>query len=181
MTRLTQAHRLHWIVIPGQPDRSSIVIDHYAPAHTAEVIELLDLVGLAPPTDDAAQIVLPVSLALDGRDSGGLGITTRSVGGLAQMFSAAIEIPKQDLEKGVATPYPPLGLAGKGLRIHYSETRPGHAAVAVQYCDGWFYIREDDLVTKRFFRLMAALWSVTIAESTPQGFSAPVLTVPVSR
>jgi hypothetical protein len=178
LTRLSQMHHLQWVVTPGQPDRSSLVIDQYAPTYTAEVLELLELPA---PTDDSTRIILPVFLALDGRDFGGLGITTRSVGDLVHILSAAIEVPVQDLQQGVATTYSPLGQTGNGLRIRYSETRPERAAVVVQYRSGWFYIDETDLVTKRFFRLMVALWSVTIAESIPQGSIAPVLTVPVSR
>ena len=181
ITRLTQADRLHWAEDPGQSGRFSIVIDHYAPSFTAEVRELLGLLGLAAPTDPYARLILPVFLALDGRDSGGLGMTTRSVGDLVEMLSAAVKVPEQDLRKGAATTYPPLGLAGSGLRIHHSQSGPEHAAVAVQYRDRWFYIDESDQATKRFFRLMAALWSVTIAESAPKGSAAPVLTVPVGR
>jgi hypothetical protein len=80
ITRLRQARHLHWVVTPGQPDRSSIVIDGYAPRYTAEVIELLELLGLPAPTEDSERIILTVFLTLDGRGSGGLSITTRSVG-----------------------------------------------------------------------------------------------------
>ncbi|MEA3292375.1 MAG: hypothetical protein U9Q71_08780 [Pseudomonadota bacterium] len=51
----------------------------------------------------------------------------------------------------------------------------------MQYRDGWFSIDDRDQATKQFFKLMVTLWSVTIAESTPKGAAAPVLTVPVSR
>ena len=182
MTMLTEAHCLHWIENPQQSGSSSIVIDHYAPAYTTEVGELLTLSGLPAPTPDSAgQVILPVFLALDGRKSRSLGITTRSVADLMNILSAAIDVPEEELHKGVAATYPQSGLAGRGLRIHHSNTRPEHATVAVQYRDGWFYIDETDQATKRFFRLMSALWSVTIAESAPKGSAAPVLTVPVSR
>lgn len=181
MTRLTQARRLHWVENPRQTGSFSIVIDDYAPAYTAEVRELLNLLGVPAQKDRSAQVILPVSLALDGRGSGGLGITTRSVGELVQILSAATQVPEEDLRNGAATTYPPLGPAGRGLRVHHSKTKPEHAAVAVQYRDGWFYIDETDQITKRFFRLMGALWSVTIAENAPKGSAAPVLTVPVSR
>jgi len=181
MTRLTLAHRLHWVEDSRQPDHFSIAIDHYEPDYTAEVRELLDLLGLPGPAGRAAQVTLPVFLTVDGHASGGVGIITRSVGDLVEMLSAAIEVPEEDVRRGVARTYPPPGPAGKGLRIHYSKTRPEHAAVAVRYRDGWFYIDETDQVTKRFFRLMAALWSVSIAESAARGSAAPVLTVPVSR
>lgn len=181
MTRLTEANCLHWIENQRQSGSYSIIIDHYAPTYTAEVGELLTLSGLPAPTDSSAQVILPVFLAMDGHESDSLGITTRSVADLMKILSAAIDVPEEDLRKGVAATYPEPGLAGRGLRIHHSRTKPEHTTVAVQYRDGWFYIDETDQATKRFFRLMGVLWSVTIAESTPKGHAAPVLTIPVSR
>ena len=181
LTSLTQAHRLHWIVPPEHPDKPSVVMDHYAPTHTAEVIELLNLFGLPAPTDHTARIILPISFGLDGSESAGLGITTRSIADLVEILSAAIEIPEWDRQKGVATSYPPPGLAGEGLRIHFSKVKPESASVAVEYRDGWFYIDEGDLITKRFFRLLSALWSSTIAECTARGYATPLLTLPVHR
>jgi hypothetical protein len=64
--------------------------------------------------------------------------------------------------------------------VRRSEKKPKDASVAVEYRDGWFYIDETDQATKRFFRLLGALWSVSIADSAV-GSPAPVLTVPVSR
>lgn len=181
ITRLTQAHRLHWVEDGQQSGRFSIVIDQYAPTYLAEVDELLGLIGLSAPRDPASRVIVPVFLALDSRDSSGMGLTTRSVGDLMEILSAAIEIPDDDQHSGVAATYPRLGLAGEKLRVHHSTARPEHAAVAVQYRDSWFYIDETDQATKRFFRLMSALWSATIADSASKGFAAPVLTVPVSR
>ena len=116
-----------------------------------------------------------------GATSGGIGIITRSVWDLVEILSAAIEVPEEDQRNGVVATYPPPGLAGRELRVRRSKDSPKQAAVAVKYRDGWFYIDETDQATKRFFRLMGALWSVTIAESTAKGSAAPVLTVPVSR
>lgn len=181
MTTLTQAHRLHWIEDPGEYGRFLIVIDRYAPAYTTEVSELLALLGLPAAKDNSARVALPVFLALDGRDSGGVGLTTRSVGDLVEILSAAIEVPEEDQRTRVAAAYPPPSLAGSELRVRHSKTKPARAAVAVEYRDGWFFIDETDQATKRFFRLMESLWSVTIADSAPKGSVAPVLTVPVSR
>lgn len=123
---------------------------------------MLNLLGLPALTDSSSQVILPVFLALDGRASGGVGITTRSVGDLVEILSAAVEVSEEEQRNGVATTYPPPGLAGRGLGIRRSETRPEYAAVAVQYRDDWFYIDDTDQATKRFFRLLGALWCVTI-------------------
>jgi len=181
MTELTQAHRLHWVEDPQQNDSFSIVIDQSDPTHAAKISELLRLLGLSALENRSPRVILPVSLALDERDTSGISIITRSVFDLAEILSAAIEVPEEDQRNGVTTSYPPPGLAGRELKIRRAQTRPKHAAVAVKYRDGWFYIDETDRVTRRFFRLLGSLWSVTIAESAVKHPAAPVLTVPVSR
>ena len=180
MTKLARAHRLRWTQDPRQNGRFSIVIDHYSPDYAGEVNELFTLLGMPAPKNRSSRIVLPVSLALDGQDSGGIGITTRSVFNLVDILSGAVEIPALEQADGVAVSYPPPGLVGKQLRVRRAKTEPGHASVAVRYRDGWFYIDERDQATKQFFRLLATLFSVNIADSVDRN-SAPVLTVPVSR
>jgi hypothetical protein len=181
LTTLTQANRLHWVTAPERAGQYSIVVDHYAPEYASDVDEFIELLGLPRPAEADLQLVVPVYLALDGRRSGGIGITTRSVGDLIEMLSAAIDVPDEDQQSGFAASFPPLGPAGQDLRVRFSESRPENAAVAVPYRGGWFFIDDADQPTKRFFRLMSALWSVTIADSTAHAASAPVLTVPVSR
>jgi hypothetical protein len=181
MTKLSQVHCLHWIENSQHVSSYSIVIDRYAPVYAAEVDELLKLLGLPKQSRGGTRVILPVVLALDGRDSKGVGITTRSVADLMEILSAAIKVPEEDVVKGVAAVYPSPGLVGKDLRVDYSQARPEHATVAVPFRNGWFYIDETDQTTKKYFRLMSALWSVSIADSAADGSARPVLTVPVSR
>lgn len=180
MATLTQAQCLHWIEDP-QDGGYSIVIDNYAPMHTAWVMELLDLLGLPKPQAGQDRVILPVSLALHGRENGGIGIITRSVYDLGEILSASIEVPEHEKDSGIVAMYPPTGLAGEKLRIRHATEKPEHAYIRVKHRDNWFYIGETDQPTKQFFRLTSTLWSLTIAESTAKGASAPVLTVPVSR
>ena len=181
VTDLTRAQRLNWVKEPGRKGVLSLVIDRTTPAARENADALLRLLELPEPEDAAARVIVPFSLALDGRDHGGIGITTRSVYDLLEILSAAIEVPESDQRDGITTSYPQLGHVGKGLRIACAGTRPEHASVAVKYRNGWFYIDERDQATKQFFRLMGTLWSTTIAESASEVTSAPVLTVPVSR
>jgi len=97
------------------------------------------------------------------------------------MLSAAVHVPEADQRNGAAATYPPLGPAGKALRVRRAAARPEHAYVAVKHRDEWFYIDDTDQATKRFFRLLSVLWSVTITERTAKEASAPVLTAPVTR
>lgn len=181
MTELARAHRLHWVRDPSQETRFSIIIDHYWPDDTDKVNELLTLLGISAPKPRPSRVMLPVSLALDGKDSGGIGITTRSLFELLEILSGAVDIPDQDRASGVAVTYPSPGMVGKQLRIHHAGTKPTHASVAVKYRDSWFYIDEKDQATKQFFRLLTMLLAVNIVESTGGASAAPVLTVPVSR
>ena len=75
----------------------------------------------------------------------------------------------------MATSYPRPGPAGQGLRVHYTDARPEHAYIAVEYRDGWFYIDERDLATKRYFKLLGGLWSSTIADAAGKTSTAPIL------
>lgn len=95
ISELALAHRLHWIQDPQQDDRFSIIIDHYSPEYADEVHELLTLLGMSIPENRSLRIALPVSLALEGQDSGGIGITTRSVFDMLEILSGAIEVPER--------------------------------------------------------------------------------------
>ena len=181
MAELTRAHRLNWVENPERKGHFSLVIDQTAPAHAARVKELLRLLSLPPGDYHTPQVVIPVALALNGAQSGILGITTRSVWDLVEILTAAIEVPPRDERDGVAAPAPPPGRTGKTLRIQHAEDRPETAYIAVQHRDGWFYIDERDLVTKKYFKLLGGLWSMAMANAVGQGPAAPVLTVPVSR
>jgi hypothetical protein len=142
---------------------------------------LLTLLAIHEPQNLSSRVTLPVSLALNAQESGGVGFTTRSVIELLEILSGAVEVPEQDHATGVAVRYPRPGILGRQLRVHYSRTKPAHASVAVQYRDVWFYIDEKDQATKQFFRLLTTLLSVHMAESTGGTAAAPVLTVPVTR
>ena len=178
---LTRMYRLHWVAAPEPADSFSIVIDRADVTNGAQVEELLSLLGLPQPDDNSTTIDLPVSLALHGRESSGVAIITRSVYDLAEILAAAVEVPERDQGDGAAADYPRPGPVGSTLRIRRSADRPDRAAVTVPYRDGWFYIDDRDRATKGFFRLLASLWSVAIADTTAGAAAAPVLTVPVSR
>jgi hypothetical protein len=180
ITDLTRAHRLEWVEDPAGSGRYVIVIDDYAAHFSDQVEELRDLLDL--PESDAAQdrIVLPTSIASEGREPGGIGITTRSVYRLVELMAANVEVPAADQSAGVVVDYPPTGPAAKGLRVRYATQKPEGAYVAVDYRDGWFYIDDSDIATKRYFRILGSLWAVAIHESASKT-AAPVLTVPVSR
>ena len=107
-------------------------------------------------------------------------MTTCSILELIEILSAAIAVPEEHSGTGLATRYPPPGLAGKAVRILRARERPANASVAVKYRQSWFYIEETDQATKLMFRILRALWKDRIAATT-QRQSAPLLTIPVGQ
>jgi hypothetical protein len=178
---LARNHRLQWVESATDKAQLSIVIDQSEARHAAQVKQLLQLLGLPAAKPGQGQVVIPVFLALDGAASGGLGLTTRSLWDMVEIFSASIEVPAADEAAGVVTPAPPPGRVGRQLKIAFSTDEPEHAYIAVAYREGWFYIDERDLITKEYFRLLASLWTMTMSKAIGQGAAAPLLTVPVSN
>jgi len=178
MVSLARNQVLRWVKDPGHPGGFALSIAYYAPQFSAEVGELMALLGLDIPHKPGTSLVIPVTTAVGANRNQAIALRTRSLYQLGELLSAAVELPVADQRPGVARRYPPSGLLGSRLHIHWSETRPQRAAVAVYYRRGWFYIADDDANTKGYFLFLTAMWSVTIAEAA-SGASAPVLTVPV--
>jgi hypothetical protein len=178
MAELTTLGCLHWV--ETRPGEFAIAIERCGAEHVEAVAALLDVLGIPISHATSAGLVLPVGLGLKRTKDTDIIITTRSILDLMELLSAAIEIPQSDVESGIAKNYGPPGELGSHLKVAYSKDRPQHASVAVPYRGGWFYIDERDQATKRFFRVLTTLWTITIAENTGTTH-APVLTVPVSR
>lgn len=181
MAELTRKHRLSWVENTSGSGEFSILIDQSAPDHTAMVKELLALLGLSGRYSESENIVIPVVLSLDAAAEGAIGMSTRSVFDLVEILTARVQIPPIDVENGVASEYPPAGRLGQDLVVHFSESEPEHAYIAVAYRSGWFYIDERDRVTKAYFKLLGGLWSLAVSSAMSDGPAAPVLTVPVSN
>jgi hypothetical protein len=61
------------------------------------------------------------------------------------------------------------------IEIHSSKSNPGHAFVAVNYRDTWFWIDDRDLKSKRTFAFMMLLF--TLAD-TGEKEPLPLVTIP---
>lgn len=177
MAELSELGCLHWVAI--KPGEFAVAIERCSAEHAESVTALLELLSVTAPAPDSG-LVLPVGLALQRTTETEISFTTRSIVGLMELLSAAIDVPQADLDSGTAKRYGTPGPAGARLHVLFSKDQPEHAAVAVPYRGGWFYIDERDQTTKRFFRLLTTLWTVTLADNTG-ATNAPVLTVPVSR
>jgi hypothetical protein len=178
---LGRAEVLSWVNESGHGGGYALVIHHFRPDYEADVGELLRLLGLPGPSPDADLIVIPVSQGPGAGSGEKIVITTRSVYDLVEIFSAAVDIPPKDIERGAAINYPPASPLGKSLHIRHARSKPENAYVAVKHRDWWYYIDSTDQPTKRFFQLLTVLWSATIAESTAKVQKAPILMLPASR
>jgi hypothetical protein len=181
VSQLGQAEVLNWVDDPKSENRFSIVIHHFRPQYEAETRELLHLLGQPWPASDTGKIIIPVSQGVGGGAGEGIAFTIRSVFDLMEIFSAAVDIPAEDIESGAAVNYPPASPLGEKLHIHRFRAKPENAYVAVEYHGWWYSIIETDQPTKRFFHLMTVLWSVTIAESTNKSQKSPILMLPASH
>lgn len=176
MVSLQRQHSLEWV---GDTD-GKLGLLFREPNSDSQVVELLDLLGIKNKPSNTASLTLPVTLSLGG-DTNGIGITTRSLWDLIEILSAAVAVPAEDLSSGRAASFPDPGRAGRTLSIHYSASQPEDAYVTASFRDGWFYIDDADLETKRYFKIMGSLWSAAIAKSLGENAASPILTVPVSR
>jgi len=177
---LYRAGVMEWLADPRENVKFNIMITDYAPTYTDLVKEHFSLLGLAMPAGEGEDIVLPVYFAIKRRYGDGVAMSTRSTGDLIQILRASVEIPQEHEAPGLAVKYPPVGLAGQGVHIRSQKERPETATVAVRHRGYWFYIDDTDMPTKLYYRLVRALWSVSISESADRT-AAPVLTVPASR
>jgi len=181
LVTLHQAGVAVWVQDPEQSSGFALAIHDTGGAHDREVAELLALLGLPQPRDGSRRLVLPVASERARSESTELTLTTRSVYDLVEILAASIDVPETHGREGLSLSYPPLGAAGRNLHIRYSEKKPKRALVRVEYRGSWYYIDETDQPTKEAFRLVSALWAVSIASATQHLQKAPVLTLPTSR
>ena len=153
---------------------------NHEPKRTAEISELLALLGVNKKPDGSKPLVVPVYPAVAEPEAGGVTVTTSSIYDLIEILSGSIDVPEKHRESGLAINYPPPGLAGSRVSIQRSKATPQGASVSVSYRNFYYYIAETDQDTKLMFRILRTLWKDRIAAST-QFQSAPVLTLPVSQ
>ncbi len=180
VVELRKAGVLHLVRDPQKEVGFDVVIDGDTPQYSKKVREFLELLDLQMPADKSSDIVIPAYFALKSRKLWGIGIVPRSTLDLIEILRAAIEVPEEHAGAGLTINYPPIGLAGQGIRIMSATERPKKMSLAVRYRGYWFYIDEADQRTKAFIRVLRAFWSVSIAAAGDQR-AAPVLTIPVSR
>jgi len=168
-----------WIPPSGRGGRWEMIVSGYAPAHTAEVEELLRLLGIAGDTRKGAAISIPMELGVRVGAFAGLAVQTRSIAEIMRAAADAIEVPEDHVKTGVVAPTSAPAADGLQLRIHSSRKAPSRPNVALKHRGFWYYVDDTDLVSKRTFQNIQTLFLAGLSEATRNQQKAPVLTIPV--
>ncbi|HSD43953.1 MAG TPA: hypothetical protein VLD36_19065 [Burkholderiales bacterium] len=164
---------LYWVRLAGAQTGYAVVLHSYSPHNSREVARLLDLLGIQRPLREGDDVVIPVRLSVGSPDPGAIAIETRSLLELMRLAAASIELPADAVG---AIRYPVSGPAGRGIHIHVAAERPAQARVAVEYRGRWYFIANEDELSKQWFSMLQLL----AGAQTPSTGVGPVLTVPVT-
>jgi hypothetical protein len=147
-------------------------------AEDPDAMEFRRLLGLRADLDR-----YPLVPGLGRSDGDRIHVVPRSLMGVLNYMSQAIEVPKGDEAAGLVTltrsaeglPFDWQAVFGGLFRVSSSDAPPAAAAVAVRYRNAWFYVRDDDLDSKSTFSLLAQLMALQAgplgARETPISFS----------
>jgi len=144
------------------------------------VTEVCGLFGFPPPKPDCGVITVPVALGVGKPPRALVNLETRSLWDLFQIAAASVDVPKPDVESGMAPPLPPAGAPCRSIRVRRAKSPPDGVLTAVKQHDWWYFIEGTDAESKLTFRILQTLMSVLMADAADKT-AAPVLTVPVSR
>jgi hypothetical protein len=113
-------------------------------------------------------------------------ISTRSTLGLLIFASKGIDIPKCHYEKGLVVD--PIDASGQPfdwscvmrdiIHVKSQVVRPLHAFCSIHYRGHWYFIADDDLISKTSFALILEIYGLELAGGVVPG---PVVTVPVGN
>ncbi len=126
---------------------------------------------------DAAEFPL-VTAPLPSSDTE-IAVMTRSIVGLMQNMAAEVEVPPEHTARHLAVPGFVTGQTLPSvvpmIRIHSAKNRSAEAFVDVYYRETWYWINDNDLVSKRAFAQLMQLFTMT--ETGPRE-NLPVVTIP---
>jgi hypothetical protein len=129
--------------------------------------------------DDEEDPALPGALGDDD-----IALNTRSILQIMTFLSKGVCLPEEHEARGVAPtlrgpdgcPYDWTRVTAGVFRVHSSKHRPKEAEVAVKYKDYWFYVREDDPVSRSTITALDLLNGIQQSSDEESG---PILTLPV--
>jgi hypothetical protein len=176
---LRNAEMLDFAKLP-EKDEYVLMVRPDAADYAEELLEFLAILNLPPPPEGEQEYLIPVRLSFLSPNPGEIVLMTRSIFDMVEILAAAAEVPDEDIESGTVRIFPPMGLAGKDVRIQRASRRPQKASVWIRYRGDYYFIDEQDQLTKAAFQLLRVLFQARLAGVGPAE-PAPVLTVPVSK
>jgi len=178
MRKLQMNNDLHFGLVPGKEKAGLAMRVSPGAWDTEDGLKLAKILGIDPGRDS-----YPLTTDGNDRDSKSIGINTRSLLGVFFFLSQSVEVPSADEFAGKVTvtttkdgmPFDWSKVIGKVMRIQSSGLRPRNAAVRAECRGSWFYIADDDLVSKSTFSLISQLFSLQAGEIKA---AVPMLTLP---
>ena len=147
------------------------------PSADAKRKEISDILGVAPDLNEIA--------VLYGGSSGKndeIAMQTRSMLQIMLELGFGIQLPQADIAAGSAWPAPKrdeqAGANSLRLQILSGDKQPSDAFISVPYHGRWFWVPDNDVMSKNLFSSVMLLFSVS--DKGAQG-TAPIVTVPANN
>lgn len=153
--------------------------------NSPEVKKLYRILGIKGNPGEI-KLVNNLRLGMVNKDDNIVAIRTRCFLSMLDFLSYAVKTPPDLIQKGIVqAPRYPDGkyfdltkLTDGLLTIYMTNQRPhGNTSVEVNYRNHWFYIADNDSVSKRTFALVEQLFNLQAGPLSNSG--GPVLTIPV--
>ena len=165
--------------MPNNPTSKYAVVFGQIPTDNSRLPELADLLKI-----DVTQTNYPFTTTMHQVDKNSINIRTRSFMGVMYFLSHAVRVPDDHVTAGrvrvtldsSGQPFDWSAVTGELLTIEASGKAPTNSAVAVEYRNKWFYIKDDDIQSKSTLQLLGQLFALQSKKSIN---SAPVLTLPI--
>jgi len=117
-----------------------------------------------------------VSYGMSAGGGSNIDLTTRSLAQIMLELAGMVDIPKADLDDKSAYPVPPAIEGAQPLmHVRSGTARPKNPFAAVQYQDHWFWIDRTDLLSKRTFSFLMAIFNFA---ETGKPENLPLVTIP---
>ena len=174
MRTLQQADALGMRVI-SEDKGETVVVLYFRPAslkpeQEAVLKEVRTILALPPDIDE-----FRVRFGQLRARKGEISLLTRSMLQILVDFGAFVDVPEADLKAGRVPPGAVIRSGVGRLHINYGKDKPEGQFVSVKYRDGWFWIDDTDLDSKRAFALVLLLSTLT---ETGGKETLPLVTIP---
>jgi hypothetical protein len=142
-----------------------------ASEHAADVARMRDLLGLDP-----SETEFKISYGLVADEANEIALLTSSILEIMTDLAWRVDAPGEHVEAGrTLAGHRSSGLFDQPLfEVRNALDAPEEAYVAVRERGYWFYIEDDDLVSKRTFAILQVLLSLTESSGGTRG---PVVTI----